>query len=746
MATLTGLKERFSSPARRHLADRFLASDPGLGRLRNALRVTLSAGASALVCLPLVAAGSTIAPLFGGLVSLLAAMMVGDEEPHQRKLTTLLLFAPAALSVTLGALLVSMRWLEALTILAAVFLALYLRRFGPRYVAVGMMTLFPLFISSFVRFEVEQLPGLIFAAAVGTLSAYAFRFFLIPDRPHSVLRMSLASFVAQLGLTLDAVITTLEDRHADEARRKLLRREADRLNERATTAEGNLSAQDADVSRERSDRLRLYLFDAEMSANTLSETAWRYATSECDFPPEVRNSLLRTLRKLRTELPDEGVPTGSEKLRLALEDLENARQRASSSEDASDWSFQALRAEAALRQLSGGAGEEQGPATAESEEESGEDDEEENDDQREGGVIERLRPATIQGIQATLASGLALLAGLAISPDRPYWVVITAFVVFMGSGTVGDTLSRGFQRTLGTFGGAFVGFFLASTVSGNIYVEAPLIAVCVFLAFYFFPISQGLLMFWITVVLALAFDLIGRLEGGGILAVRSLDTLVGSAIGVAVSMLILPTKTTDKIRECTAGFLDALKDYLRDRIDRLAGGDPSRHPIEEAREVESKLREVTQNAATARRQATVFGSSRSDLERRITALTALNYYARHLADPKNRGQHLEDDEDRRRRGELLREAKERISANLDSLCGAVSDGKRPEIQDIEDLMEKIEAASGEHPPRKAGEDNASANPGEPSDALYYLRRINRALGELAAVPDIQSRRKKSGPS
>ncbi len=109
-----------------------------------------------------------------------------------------------------------------------------------------------------------------------------------------------------------------------------------------------------------------------------------------------------------------------------------------------------------------------------------------------------------------------------------------------------------------------------------------------------------MMMFWVTVVLAVAYGLMDRLDSG-ILALRFFDTLVGSAIGLAVSALVLPTKTSDRICEGSAEFLDALKDYVRDRLDRLAGGgDPSRHSIEEVREMESKLREVTDSATTAK--------------------------------------------------------------------------------------------------------------------------------------------------
>lgn len=158
------------------------------------------------------------------------------------------------------------------------------------------------------------------------------------------------------------------------------------------------------------------------------------------------------------------------------------------------------------------------------------------------------------------------------------------------------------------------------------------------------------------------------------------------------------------------------------------------------REVEGKLREVTENAATARKQAVVFGRSRADLDRWSTALTALSYYARHLADPVSRGQPLEED----RRGELLREAGERIAANLDSLSGAILDGQRPEIQDIEDLMEQLEDGPGERAVREneeTAEDASGSRPAltvspgraGPANALHYLRRIDHALGELSTM-------------
>lgn len=79
-----------------------------------------------------------VAPLFGGVVALLATLAVWDETVAERKITTLTLFLPASLAVTAGGLLSSVVWGQWLALAVIVFFT-FLRRFGSRYVAGGMM-------------------------------------------------------------------------------------------------------------------------------------------------------------------------------------------------------------------------------------------------------------------------------------------------------------------------------------------------------------------------------------------------------------------------------------------------------------------------------------------------------------------------------------------------------------------------------------------------------------------------------
>ena len=74
---------------------------------------------------------------------------------------------------------------------------------------------------------------------------------------------------------------------------------------------------------------------------------------------------------------------------------------------------------------------------------------------------------TRQAIQAVVAASLAIVTGDLVSPARWYWAVIAAFVVFAGTNTWGDTLTKGWQRLWGTVLGVPCGILVATLVAGK---------------------------------------------------------------------------------------------------------------------------------------------------------------------------------------------------------------------------------------------------------------------------------------
>src|SRR6185437_5398205 len=96
------------------------------------------------------------------------------------------------------------------------------------------------------------------------------------------------------------------------------------------------------------------------------------------------------------------------------------------------------------------------------------DDSEQTDTQISNAEQQRgLRPTTRQAIQVSVAAALCIITGEMVSPSRWYWAVIAAFVIFAGTNSWGETLTKGWQRLLGTVLGVPCGVLVATLVSGD---------------------------------------------------------------------------------------------------------------------------------------------------------------------------------------------------------------------------------------------------------------------------------------
>jgi len=142
-------------------------------------------------------------------------------------------------------------------------------------------------------------------------------------------------------------------------------------------------------------------------------------------------------------------------------------------------------------------------------------------------------------------------------------------VVLSNTGSIGKVYTRALQRVGGTLLGAIVGFGLAALVAGSTRVEIVLAFVCVFFAFYLFSLSYGLMVFWVTVMLALMYDVLLGGVNAGLLQTRFVDTLIGAAVSLVMSVVILPTRTSDEVKTSVRGFLTSLNEYVGRYLDQL---------------------------------------------------------------------------------------------------------------------------------------------------------------------------------
>ena len=183
----------------RLLSDRVLAADPGLTRLQMAARATFSV-ATALVLLLLLCRAAhlpiTVA-LLGAAICITWSIAVSDPGARDRRVTTLLMWLPAAAMVCAGTLMEFNRYLQDALFLAVLFAAVYVRRFGPRYNALGMMAVLAFFFALFLRAKAQTLPWLIAGITVAAACTYFYRFLVFRDRPNAALANAVQAFRAR---------------------------------------------------------------------------------------------------------------------------------------------------------------------------------------------------------------------------------------------------------------------------------------------------------------------------------------------------------------------------------------------------------------------------------------------------------------------------------------------------------------------------------------------------------------------
>ncbi|KFG06773.1 FUSC family protein [Streptomyces scabiei] len=152
----------------------FMAPDPGLLRLRVALRAVLGIGLAVAVA---EAAGlSLTASITGGLTALLALFTVADPTVRGQALTTALLPAAGFPVLALATVLHDVPALRDTVWLVVVFCGVHARRWGPRGHALGIFAFMTFFVTQFLHAVPGQLPELYAAMTLALAAAAAVRF------------------------------------------------------------------------------------------------------------------------------------------------------------------------------------------------------------------------------------------------------------------------------------------------------------------------------------------------------------------------------------------------------------------------------------------------------------------------------------------------------------------------------------------------------------------------------------------
>jgi uncharacterized membrane protein YccC len=664
--------------------------DPGLVRLRLAtgalLSITVAIGLATV--LQHISGEPVTIVIMSAVLAMVSNIAVNENVIGRLRVTTALLILPAAAAVSLGTVLSAHRVVADIVFVAIMMGGVWIRRFGPRGFSVGMAAVMGYFFSQFLGTQVSGLPWLIGAAAIGVGSALLVRGFLLVEKPQNALARLVRAFRARVHALAYAVAELIDSDEDDRehARRDVGRSRA-RLNESALLIADQLERQD-----ERGE-LEVYVLDAELAAERLADTARHLVISVGRPADELRRPLLAGLRSLGAATATGTPPSrvvdhldaarrGVEPLVAKVDGLGDAGQRVA---------FAVSRLAEALAEGRKHDPTEPADETADAEPGPQPDLDGEATDpgaEPQAPVKPGLALTTRQAVQVGVATSLAIIGGELLSPARWYWAVIAAFVVFAGTSSRGDVLTRGRDRVIGTIGGVLAGMALAFLVNGAVVPTLVLLGLCLFLAIYLVRVSPGLMAFWITAVLALLYGLTGQFSIETLL-LRVEETAVGAVLGMLAGFLVLPAGTRAAFGTALDAMVDAVHAVLDAAVDRLLGRLVPTAPVDLARDMDAALGVLRQRARPLdnplpRRRG------RSSYARALRVFTSVDHYARLLA-------RLSDTVRAPDWADTLIPAVQRIRCNIDGLRALLMHSEGPEVVSAEPEVDAAEVAASRRP-------------------------------------------------
>ena len=168
----------------------FLYLDPAYLNLKQALKGT----SAVIICFIL---GSRLSPLMGflgGLLALLASILVTDVSRKAQMVTTFWMMPVAAACLVPSILLSSYPNAQRAIFLIITFLAVYLRKFGMRWLSLGMVGFMSYFLPLFFPMKSEKVSNVLLTIIFSISCTFLLRYFFLPDKEDATLKRLLKAW------------------------------------------------------------------------------------------------------------------------------------------------------------------------------------------------------------------------------------------------------------------------------------------------------------------------------------------------------------------------------------------------------------------------------------------------------------------------------------------------------------------------------------------------------------------------
>ena len=518
------------------IRDRLYAADVGLLRLHTAVAATVTTFLTVAVLFCIAAAlglGVSFA-VPGVLVTSIATMALGmDSNIRHRTITMLLMPFPAAIALCLGAWVSGRSVVTALVFLALVVGVLVGSLFGSRGILLGLAAIAVFYGADLAGVPVNDLPVHTIAVVVGAVISAVVLGGVLRERPASQPARMLRSI---------RVLAAEVGRGAMSSRKGDVRRRLDRVAVAVARTRGHIEAH-PQLWPEQFQR------DAGMALGSfeirLEQAVFSAGTGAG------REQLLRVVADpLLVATPGDASPDPGRGIPQSTPSSAGTVPDGASVDPPMD----------ALPAAKGG------------------------------------RSQISMAIELLVAAVLAITVSMLIDPERWFWGVLAALVMLFGTSSTADAIGKGARRVIGTAAALPIGFALAAITQA-----APLAAIicllaAMFLQQYLADVAYGWSIFFLTLFLYLLFALTGA-AAEQTLEIRLLQTAAGAAVGIAVALLVLPTRSGKLLRGRALDVLSAADTT----VSRVIAGRPAEEVTEAAGETHQRFLQLKSDAEASRR-------------------------------------------------------------------------------------------------------------------------------------------------
>ncbi|PIQ44154.1 MAG: hypothetical protein COV52_08710 [Gammaproteobacteria bacterium CG11_big_fil_rev_8_21_14_0_20_46_22] len=231
----------------------------------------------------------------------------------------------------------------------------------------------------------------------------------------------------------------------------------------------------------------------------------------------------------------------------------------------------------------------------------------------------KIKISTRNAIQVATAVLLTVLLTDVFHLPRSYWATLTAFLLV--AQTFGESVKKSAERIGMTILGCIAGSLLFIVLQHHTLVLLGCICLCTFCISYYFSVSYGIGVFFITMMVVFIFGMINTWNTA-LLEARIIETLIGAAIALLSSALVLPISAKQQLKDAIPEYISACKLSFNTAADKTIGKTFSKVPTK----LLSKFQALQHNAKLIRYENLFGFLSKEKFERSLFELRMLAYH------------------------------------------------------------------------------------------------------------------------